>query len=214
MPVLPEVGSTMVPPGLSLPLFSASSTIPSAMRSLIEPPGLARSDFIQTFCPAPNSRLMRMCGVFPIVARMSSAFMASPDASLAWRLLYLDSQGRLEFFRQHPAHARALEDVMREFLPGKRNRLFLAGALADACNRQRLLVRHRDCGERLAIVPSHHDHAAALCEHLQLVDGKQQQAASLGQRRHVISLCILEAERRQRRVTFIDGHEFAPGLAV
>ena len=48
MPVLPEVGSTIVPPGLSLPERSASSTIDSAMRSLIEPPGLARSCLIQT----------------------------------------------------------------------------------------------------------------------------------------------------------------------
>ena len=48
MPVLPEVGSTMVPPGLQRAGRSASSTIDSAMRSLIEPPGLARSDLIQT----------------------------------------------------------------------------------------------------------------------------------------------------------------------
>ena len=79
MPVLPEVGSTMVPPGLSAPLFSASSTIASAMRSLMEPPGLARSDLIQTCCFAlPNSRLMRMCGVLPMVWRMFWAFMESP----------------------------------------------------------------------------------------------------------------------------------------
>ena len=43
MPVLPEVGSTIVPPALSAPEASAASTIDSAMRSLIEPPGLARS---------------------------------------------------------------------------------------------------------------------------------------------------------------------------
>ena len=34
MPVLPEVGSMMVPPGLSCPDFSAASIIDSAMRSL------------------------------------------------------------------------------------------------------------------------------------------------------------------------------------
>ncbi len=33
-----------------------------AMRSLIEPPGLPRSDLIQTLALAPNRRLMRMCG--------------------------------------------------------------------------------------------------------------------------------------------------------
>ena len=46
-----------------------------AMRSLIEPPGLLRSDLIHTFAPAPNRRLMRTCGVLPMVWRMLSAFM-------------------------------------------------------------------------------------------------------------------------------------------
>lgn len=44
--LLPEVGSTITPPNLSAPDFSAASTIDSAMRSLIEPPGLLRSDLI------------------------------------------------------------------------------------------------------------------------------------------------------------------------
>ena len=73
--MLPEVGSMIVAPGLSAPLFSAASIIDSAMRSLIEPPGLARSDLIHTWCVSPNRRLMRMCGVLPMVARMLSAFM-------------------------------------------------------------------------------------------------------------------------------------------
>ena len=67
----------IVPPGFSAPRFSASSIIASAMRSLIEPPGLARSDLIQTSA-SPNSRLMRMCGVLPMVARMLSAFIVEP----------------------------------------------------------------------------------------------------------------------------------------
>ena len=50
MPVLSEVGSMMVPAGLSLPDFYASSIIATPMRSLIEPLGLLRSDLIQTFC--------------------------------------------------------------------------------------------------------------------------------------------------------------------
>src|SRR4051812_43227920 len=76
MPVLPEVGSTMVPPFFSLPLVSASSTIARPMRSLMEPPGFARSDLIQTSAEGPKSRLTRMCGVLPIVARMLGAFIA------------------------------------------------------------------------------------------------------------------------------------------
>ncbi len=78
MPVLPEVGSTIVPPAFSRPRASASSTIDSAMRSLIEPPGLSRSDLIHTSRPLPNSRLMRMCGVLPMVARMLLAFIEAP----------------------------------------------------------------------------------------------------------------------------------------
>jgi hypothetical protein len=75
MPVFPDVGSMIVPPGLSLPVASASSTIDSAMRSLIEPPGFARSDLIQTLALAPNRRMTRICGVLPIVSRMLEAFI-------------------------------------------------------------------------------------------------------------------------------------------
>ena len=40
MPVLPLVGSTMVPPGFSLPKRSASLIMFRQMRSLMLPPGL------------------------------------------------------------------------------------------------------------------------------------------------------------------------------
>ncbi len=43
MPVLPEVASTIVSPGLISPRASASRTIASASRSLTEPPGLKLS---------------------------------------------------------------------------------------------------------------------------------------------------------------------------
>jgi hypothetical protein len=43
-----------------------------AMRSLIEPPGLARSSFDQTVMPGSNRRCMRTCGVRPMVSRMDS----------------------------------------------------------------------------------------------------------------------------------------------
>src|SRR5512136_1513811 len=74
MPVLPDVGSTIVPPGFSRPSRSAASTIASAMRSLIEPPGLARSDLIHTSA-SPNRRLIRIAGVLPMVSRMLLARM-------------------------------------------------------------------------------------------------------------------------------------------
>ena len=85
MPVLPEVGSTMVPPGFRAPLSSAASIIASAMRSLIEPPGLLRSDLIHTSASG-NSRAARMCGVPPIVPRTLSTFMLlSPRSRRALR---------------------------------------------------------------------------------------------------------------------------------
>src|SRR5580692_6854165 len=51
-PVLPEVGSTMVPPGLSSPDSSAASTMRSAILSLTEPPGLKYSTLASTCGPA------------------------------------------------------------------------------------------------------------------------------------------------------------------
>ena len=45
MPVLPEVGSRIVQPGVSRPSASAARTIASAARSLIEPVGLRSSSF-------------------------------------------------------------------------------------------------------------------------------------------------------------------------
>src|SRR5262245_25436000 len=91
MPVLPLVGSTITPPGFSLPDASASSTIDRAMRSLIDAPGLDRSDLIHTSAPWPNSRLIRMCGVLPMVSRMLAAFIRGLLWDrlnwLAWRRL-------------------------------------------------------------------------------------------------------------------------------
>src|SRR5882672_1179408 len=53
MPVLPEVPSIIVPPGLSRPFFSASSIMVMPMRSFTEPPGLV------------NSALTYICGFRP-----------------------------------------------------------------------------------------------------------------------------------------------------
>src|SRR5436190_1456727 len=44
-PVLPEVGSTIVPPGLSFPSRSACSIIGRPIRSLTDPPGFRCSSF-------------------------------------------------------------------------------------------------------------------------------------------------------------------------
>src|SRR5438093_800285 len=65
-PVLPDVGSTIVPPGRSFPSRSASSIIARPMRSLTEPPGLRNSSFARisgrTSRPTRSSRTI---GVSP-----------------------------------------------------------------------------------------------------------------------------------------------------
>jgi hypothetical protein len=72
--VLPEVGSTMVPPGRSAPERSAASTMRSAMRSLTLPPGLKYSTFASTRGASPSATpFSRTSGVSPMVSTMCSA---------------------------------------------------------------------------------------------------------------------------------------------
>src|SRR4051794_3229359 len=77
VPVLPEVGSTIVPPGRSSPSRSAASIIAIAARSLIEPPGL-RASTLATICgvsPAPR-RDRRTSGVSPMASMIESRITA------------------------------------------------------------------------------------------------------------------------------------------
>src|SRR5258708_26645340 len=73
-PVLPLVGSTMVPPGLRSPRFSASSIIARPIRSLTEPPGLSISSFAtrRGLRPFPM-RFSSTRGVLPTSPRTSLA---------------------------------------------------------------------------------------------------------------------------------------------
>src|SRR5215217_6744217 len=82
VPVLPEVGSMIVPPGLSRPSASAASTIFIATRSLIEPPGLKYSTLATTcgFRPAAI-RDSRTSGVSPTVSRMDPLMSAEAAMS-------------------------------------------------------------------------------------------------------------------------------------
>src|SRR5690348_7746749 len=69
-PVLPEVGSTIVPPGLSLPSRSACSIIARPIRSLTEPPGLRYSSLARIRAwPAGESLSSRTIGVPPTRSR-------------------------------------------------------------------------------------------------------------------------------------------------
>jgi len=55
IPVLPDVGSMRMSPGLHLPYFSASSTILLPILSLTEPPGLRYSHLTSTSHLIPSA---------------------------------------------------------------------------------------------------------------------------------------------------------------
>ncbi len=72
MPVLPEVGSRMVIPGLIASLASASSMRARATRSLTEPVGLNDSILAQMRTPGlGDRRFSSISGVLPIAWTMS-----------------------------------------------------------------------------------------------------------------------------------------------
>src|SRR6187399_3153049 len=75
MPVLPEVGSTIVPPGLSLPSRSAASIMRLAMRSLLDPPGFTYSILASTVALIPSVTLLSLTnGVLPTRSSTVSAY--------------------------------------------------------------------------------------------------------------------------------------------
>src|SRR5918999_4519819 len=72
-PVLPLVGSTIVPPGLSRPARSARSTMASPIRSFTDPPGFRYSTLASRVGPRPRpSRDNRTNGVPPTTSRSES----------------------------------------------------------------------------------------------------------------------------------------------
>jgi hypothetical protein len=75
MPVLPEVDSISVSPGLMRPRASACLIIDSAGRSLTEPAGLLpsslpRMTLPRCVLPTPGMRWSRTSGVLPMVSSM------------------------------------------------------------------------------------------------------------------------------------------------
>src|SRR3954454_11448558 len=90
-PVLPEVGSTMVPPGFSFPSRSAASIIGRPMRSFTEPPGFRYSSFARICAPPVGLSLSsRTIGVPPTSSRMLGYSRAIRTGSLD------DPRGRLD----------------------------------------------------------------------------------------------------------------------
>src|SRR5688572_30559856 len=82
-PVLPLVGSTIVPPGLSSPRRSASSIITRPMRSLTDPPGLRCSSLPRIVGRRPLLSLeSRTSGVLPTRPRTFSAIFTAATLAL------------------------------------------------------------------------------------------------------------------------------------
>jgi hypothetical protein len=79
-PVLPEVGSMIVPPGFSRPARSAASIIGRPIRSFTEPPGLSISSLARSSGCASGeprsavSREIRTRGVSPTRSTMEDAY--------------------------------------------------------------------------------------------------------------------------------------------
>src|SRR4051794_41957319 len=69
-PVLPDVGSTIVPPGWSFPSCSALSIIARPIRSFTDPPGFRYSSLAISFGLTPRpSASSRTIGVWPTSSR-------------------------------------------------------------------------------------------------------------------------------------------------
>ena len=67
--MLPDVASTIVPPGCNSPDSTAAWIIAAAIRSLTEPPGLKYSNLAKIFASAPYflpKRVAANKGVLPI----------------------------------------------------------------------------------------------------------------------------------------------------
>jgi hypothetical protein len=81
---LPEVGSTIVPPGWRAPDSSAASIIRLAMRSFTDPPGLRYSTLASTSGPSSTSpwrsrvRPSRTSGVLPMRSRSEFTYCTLP----------------------------------------------------------------------------------------------------------------------------------------
>src|SRR6187200_2767668 len=113
MPVLPDVPSMIVPPGLSRPALSASSIIRTAIRSLIEFPGLNVSIFASTVASMTPRvmRLMRTIGVLPMTSRMFPATLRRVMAKMLRDLF--DRQPPAKELQQEGRRSRGQELLLK-----------------------------------------------------------------------------------------------------
>src|SRR5262245_16705710 len=124
MPVLPDVPSMIVPPGFSAPLRSASSIILTAMRSLIELPGLNVSSLTRTVpLTWPRvSRLMRTIGVSPIASRIELQIVFTLSVYTAASRAQIDCRANDRRRSRHEAQADRRVRRPREFRGRARER--------------------------------------------------------------------------------------------
>jgi hypothetical protein len=89
MPVLPDVPSMIVPPGARLPSRSASSIIRTAIRSLMELPGLNVSILASTSASVTPRviALIRTSGVLPMASRTVLAMGGGAGTCELYRLV-------------------------------------------------------------------------------------------------------------------------------
>ncbi len=149
-PVLPDVGSMIVPPGLSSPARSAASIIGRPIRSLTDPPGLSISSLASSRgwrSAGPRSRvsrLIRTSGVSPTRSRIDSAYCIAAEYTGA----HPPPTGA---YRADPAQASrsSRPGRRRSQVRRRRSRRRSLGRI-DGPRLERLHRRSEDRGKRLA----------------------------------------------------------------
>src|SRR5262245_49824209 len=133
IPVLPDVPSIIVPPGFNFPSRSASSIIRTAIRSLIELPGLNVSSLTRTSASI-NPRVMlctRTIGVLPMASRMVSQIFRTGGAVTIES--YVDCT-----MTKPPRHKDTETQTSKLFTVP----LSLPGACREGCDSEQPLMRH------------------------------------------------------------------------
>ena len=166
--MLPDVGSTIVPPGRSAPDRSAASIMRSAIRSFTEPPGLKYSTLARTVAGTPSvTRLSLTSGVLPISVHQGLVVLHGRSLNVR----YIPSVAATPAIQIAPGVWRiptAPADLVNSFA-------FVEGdgqvTLVDAGTRfapRRILagLRHLGAGPgdvtRLLVTHAHGDHAGGL----------------------------------------------------